>query len=188
MERPASRPRIWRPVLFVFLLATVSYLIYYGSRLVENPVIHQALAATFGTIYFVSIFFGALYIYTDCYVRGVPLGRRIVAASLVPFLWMTKDVLIMMRAHPVVESLYWYLNPLSIWIACLLVLESGLGTLIGRYTLKRRGREIRVVTVAPLVAIVIGSALFAGILAWGQGENVYVFFLDGYRRLFGSGT
>jgi hypothetical protein len=174
-------------VLVVFLLATVSYLIYYGSRLVGGPAIHQVLAAAFGTVYFVAVFFGALYVYTDCHVRGMPLGRRMVAASVVPFLWITKDVLLMMGSHPIVEGLYWYLNPLSVWLVCLLSVEMGLGTLAGRYILKRRGRAISVVTFGPLAAIVVGAALFGGILAWGQGENLYVLYLDGYRLLFGSG-
>jgi hypothetical protein len=188
MEKRGSRPSTWKPVLVVFLLALVSYLIYYGSRLVENQTIHQTLAAAFGTVYFVTIFFGPLYIYTDYYVRGVPLGRRIVTASLVPFLWMTKDVLALMGSHPIAESLYWYFNPLSVWMVCLLAVEMGLGTLTGRYILKRRGQAIRVVTFGPLAAIILGGAVFGGIFAWGQGENLYSLYLDGYRLLFGSGT
>jgi len=188
MDRTGSRPSIWKPVLILFCLALVSYLIYYGSRLIGNPAIHQTLAALFGTIYFVTIFFGALYVYTDCYVRGVPLGMRIVASSLVPFVWMTKDVVVMMGAHPIVESLYWYLNPLSIWVICLLSVEMGVGTLIGRLILKRRGREIKIVTLGPIAAIIVGAAAFGGIFAWGQGENLYVLYLDVYRRIFGSGT
>ena len=66
--------------------------------------------------------------------------------------------------------------------------EMGLGTLLGRYILKRRGKTIRVVTFGPLIAILVGAALFAGILAWGQGENLYVLYLDSYRLFFGSGT
>ena len=187
-QRTVSRPSIWKPVLFVFLLATASYLIYLGSRLLENRAMHQILAAAFGAIYFVTVFFGALYVYTDCYVRGVPTGRRIAAAVLIPFLWMTKDVLIMTRAHPIADSLYWYLNPVSVWLACLLAVEMGLGTLTGRYILRHRGKAIRVVTLGPLIAILVGAALFAGILAWGQGENLYVLYLDSYRLFFGSGT
>ena len=188
MDRPRSRPSIWKPVLILFSLALVSYLMYYGSRLITIQAMHQTLAALFGTIYFVSIFFGALYVYTDCYVRDVSLGKRIVASSLVPFLWMTKDVVVMMGAHPIVESLYWYLNPLSVWVVCLLSVEMGAGTLIGRILLKRRGRDLRVVTLGPLAAIIIGAAAFGGIFAWGQGENLYVLYLDIYRRIFGAGT
>ena len=116
------------------------------------------------------------------------LGNRILAASLVPFLWMTKDVLALMGSHPIVESLYWYFNPLTIWMVCLLAVEVGLGTLAGRYLLKRRGQTIRVVTFGPLAAILIGGAVFGGIFAWGQGENLYALYLDSYRLLFGSGT
>jgi hypothetical protein len=187
LEKPESRLSIWKPVLIVLLLAVVSYVIYYGSRLVENQAIHQTLAAAFGTVYFVTIFFGPLYVYTDCYVRGVPLGGRIVAASLVPFLWMTKDVVVLTGSHPIAESLYWYFNPLSVWMVCLLVVEMGLGTLTGRYILKRRGRAIRVFTFGPLAAIIIGGAVFGGIFAWGQGENLYSLYLGSYRLLFGSG-
>jgi hypothetical protein len=188
MEEPASRASIWKPVLLVFFLALVSYFVYYGSRLIENQALHQPLAAAFGAIYFLTIFFGPLYVYADGYVRGAPLGLRIFAASLVPFLWMTKDVLVAMGSHPIAESLYWCFNPLSVWLVCLLAAEMGLGTLIGRYILKRRGRAIRVVTFAPLAAIIIGGATFAAILAWGQGEGLYSLYLDGYRSLFGSGT
>jgi hypothetical protein len=187
MEKPASRPSIWKPVLLVFLVALASYLIYYGSRLIESQAIHQPLAAASGLVYFVTIFFGPLYVYTDGYVRGVPLGLRIVAASLVPFLWMTKDVLVLMGSHPIAESLYWYFNPLSVWMVCLVAVEMGLGTLTGRYIMKHRGRAIRVVTFGPLAAIIIGGAVFGGIFAWGQGENLYSLYLDGYRLLFGSG-
>ena len=123
------------------------------------------------------------------FFEAMPYGNQgEVASSLVPFLWMTKDVVVMMAAHPIVESLYWYLNPLSVWVVCLLSVEMGVGTLIGRFILKRRGREIKIVTWGPIAAIVIGAAAFGGIFAWGQGENLYLLYLDVYRRIFGSGT
>ena len=52
MEKPGSRSSIFKPFLAVFFLALVSYLVYYGSRRVGNQSLHQALAAIFGTIYF----------------------------------------------------------------------------------------------------------------------------------------
>ena len=187
MEEPRSRAIIVRPLLTVFLMALGSYLVYYGSRLIGNQAVHQALAATFGAIYFVSIFFGALYIYTYGYLRGVSLPVRILASSLIPFLWMTKDVVVMTGSHPFLECLYWYFNPLSVWMVCLLAIEMGAGTLLGRAILKRRGQETKVLTLGPVASIVIGALLFGGIFAWGQGENLYSLYLDGYRLLFGSG-
>ena len=171
----------------MFLVALVSYLVYYGSRLIGYQPLHQALAAAFGAIYFVSIFFGALYIYTCGYVRGASLPVRILASSLIPFLWMTKDVLVMTESHPFLESLYWYFNPLSVWMVCLLAIEMGAGTLLGRAILKRRGQQMKVLTLGPVASIVIGALLFGGIFAWGQGENLFSIYLNGYRALFGSG-
>ena len=186
MDKRGSRA-ILKPLLTVFLIALISYLVYYGSRLIGSQPLHQALAAIFGAIYFVSIFFGALYIYTHGYVNGASLPVRILVSSLIPFLWMTKDVLIMTESHPFLESLYWYFNPLSVWMVCLLAIEMGTGTLLGRVILKRHGQQIKVVSLAPVASMVIGALLFGGIFAWGQGENLFSIYLDGYRMFFGSG-
>ena len=187
MEERGSRASIFKPLLTVFFLALISYLIYYGSRRIENQPLQQILAAIFGTIYFCSIFFGPLYIYTYGYLHGVPLSGRILASSLIPFLWMTKDVLVLTESHPFLECLYWYFNPLSVWMVCLLAIEMGVGTLLGRVILKRRGESLQIVSFAPVAAIVIGGFVFGGIFAWGQGENLFAIYLDGYRMLFGSG-
>ncbi len=188
MDEDASRPTILKPLLSAFLLALISYLIYYGSRRIENRPVQQILAALFGTIYFCCIFFGPLYIYTQGYLRGLALPARILASSIIPFLWITKDVLLLTESHPFLECLYWYINPLSVWMACLLTVEMGLGTLLARYLLKRNGRSIKVVSLTPVVAIIIGGLIFGGIFAWGQGENLFSIYLDGYRLLFGAGV
>jgi hypothetical protein len=188
MAKTASRAGTVKPLLVVFLIALMSYLIYYGSRRIENQPAHQILAFLFGTIYFLSVFFGPLYIYTYGYLHGVSLPGRIVASSLIPFLWMTKDVINLTESHPFLECLYWYFNPLSVWMVCLLAIEMGLGTLIARYLLKRRGESLKVVSVGPVAAIVLGGLVFGGIFAWGQGENLFSIYLDGYRLLFGSGV
>jgi hypothetical protein len=188
MAKHRSLRRSVAPILSVLILALISYLVYFGSRRIENHLLRQSLAAGFGTLYFVSIFFGPLYIYTVTYLRGVPLPGRLLACCLIPFLWMTKDVLVMTESHPFLESLYWYLNPMYIWLACLLVIEIGLGTLLARYILVRRGQPMQVITAAPIAAILIGVVVFGGIYAWGQGENLFSIYLDGYRLLFGSGV
>jgi hypothetical protein len=140
VETRGSRLAISKAFLIVFVLALISCLVYYGSRHIENRSTGQFLAAVFGTVHFCCIFFGPLYIYTDGYLRGVPLARRILASSLIPFLWMTKDVLLLTESHPFPECLYWYVNPLSIWMICLLAIEMGLGTVLARTILRRRGQ------------------------------------------------
>jgi hypothetical protein len=175
------------PFLSVLLVAMASYLIYYGSRRIDNQFLHRSLAASSGLVYFCSIVLGPLYIYTAGYLKGATPGGRILLASLLPFLWITKDVLVLTESHPLVECLYWYLNPLSAWMVCLVAIEIGGGTLLARYILKRRGEPIRVVSPAAAATILVGLVVAGTILAWGQGENLFSVYLDGYRLLFGSG-
>jgi hypothetical protein len=100
---------------------------------------------------------------------------------------MSKEVLRLTESHPLAECLYWYFNPLNVWLVSLMVLEMGIATLIARAILKRRGRQLKVVTPAPL-AVILGSLIFViSAYAWGQGENIYVIFLNGYRFFFGYG-
>jgi hypothetical protein len=174
-------------MFLVFIIALLSYIIYYGARSIENQTLHQPLALLFGTIYFLSIFFGPLFIYTSTYLQGASLTKRILVTGAIPFLWMTKDVILLMESHPFLECLYWYFNPLTIWLVCLLSIEMGFGTLLGRYLLNRRGQSIKVFSLAPVAAMLIGAVAFGGIYAWGQGENLFSLYLDGYRILFGSG-
>lgn len=176
------------PVLYMFVVAAVSYVGYFGSRHVNNDTIHQLMAMVFGTTYFLSVAFGTLYIFTSVYVRGASLPWRILASFVVPFIWMTKEVFRLTESHPFLECLYWYLNPLNIWLISLMVLEMGIATLIARSVLKRRGQQIKIITLAP-VAVILGSLVFViSAYAWGKGENLYIIFLNGYRFFFGSGT
>jgi hypothetical protein len=92
-----------------------------------------------------------------------------------------------MESHPFLECLYWYFNPLTVWMICLLAIEMGIGTLLGRALLQRGGQSMKVISFAPIAAIVIGAIVFGGIYAWGQGENLFSIYLDGYRWIFGSG-
>jgi len=90
--------------------------------------------------------------------------------------------------YPILECLYWYFNPLNVWLVSLMVMEMGIATLIAGAILKRRGEgQLKVVTPAPL-AVIFGSLVFViSVYAWGKGENVYVIFLNGYRFFFGYG-
>ena len=176
------------PILFLLIVAVVSYWGYFGSRGIDNDSIHQLMAKIFGTTYFLSIAFGTLYIFTTAYIRGLSLAGRILAAFVVPFIWMSKEVLRLTESHPFVECLYWYLNPLNVWLISLMVLEMGAATLIARAILKRRGNPQKVLTPGPL-AVMLGSLAFViAAYAWGKGENIYVIFLSGYRLFFGSGV
>ena len=183
------RRRFVNPVLTVFAAAGISFLGYFGSRhLSGSPFLHQTMAGIFGATYFISIAFGALYVYATAYVRGASLPERVLASFITPFGWMTKEVFILTASHPFLECLYWYFNPLNLWLTFLILFEMGTATLIARAILIRRGEEVRIVTATPVGAILISLFFIIFLIAWGKGENVYVMFLEGYRFFFGSGT
>ena len=184
------RYKILNPLLVVTLIAGISYLGYFGARgLADSSLaLGHGLAAAFGTLYFLAMILGPPYIHVTAYVRGASPRGRILAALLIPFLWMTKDVITHMRSHPALESLYWYLNPLYLWIGCLMAMELGPGILTACVILRWRGQEVKAVSVLPVMVVLIGLLFFIGLFAWGQGENVYGLFLKGYRLLFGSGV
>jgi len=188
MIKKNFRLRLVNPVLTVFAVMSLSFFGYFGSRHVDNDFLHQIMAGVFGTTYFISIAFGTIYIFTTAYLRGANLHERILISFINPFLWMSKEVFRLTESHPLTECLYWYLNPLNIWLICLMVMEMALGTLLARFILRRRGEEVKSSRTGP-IAVILGSMfLVISLYAWGAGENVYVFFLRGYRLLFGSGV
>ncbi len=188
MERPTFKHRFINPVLSVFIVTAISFIGYFGSQHLENNALHQIIAKISGTTYFLSVAFSTLYIFTIGYIRNASMTERILASFIVPSIWMTKEVMRLSFSHPALESIYWYLNPLNIWLTSFIVLEMGIGTMIGRLILSHRGKDIKVITIAP-ITVILGSLGFAiSVYAWGQGENIYVMFLEGYRLLFGSGV
>jgi hypothetical protein len=177
-----------KPVGLVFIVMAVSFGGYFGSRQVSHDGLHQVMALVFGTTYFLAVALGPLYVFTETTLRGVNLPVRVLAAYVNPFIWMTKEVLRLTESHPIVEALYWYLNPLNIWLISLAVFEMGIATLIARRQLRLRGEDLKVVTPAPVIIAVASLVFVISVYAWGKGENVYVLFLEGYRHLFGAGT
>ncbi|MEN8243425.1 MAG: hypothetical protein ABFS43_00835 [Thermodesulfobacteriota bacterium] len=179
--------RVMVPVLWVLLVMSLSYAGYFGSRHLEGGLLQSWMACFFGTTYFLSIAFGTLYVYIAARLRGANLPQCILASLVNPSIWMTKEVLRLTESHPFLESLYWFLNPLDLWLLSFVIMEMGLATLMVRTILKQKGEEVIVFTMGPVVTV-LGSLTFAvSIYAWGEGENIYVYFLEGYRLLFGYG-
>jgi hypothetical protein len=177
-----------KPVLIVFAAMVISFSGYFGARQAASGGLHQVMALVFGTTYFLAVAFGPAYVFAVTTLRGVRLPVRVAAAYVNPLIWMTKEVWRLTEAHPLREALYWYCNPLNVWLISLAVLEMGLATLVARRILRRRGANLKVVTPAPVIIALASLVFVISVYAWGKGENVYVLFLEGYRHLFGAGT
>lgn len=185
IEKRDWRSRFLRPVLFVSIVAVSSWILY---NLAWRLPLHRLLASLSGTVLFVSVAFGALLVYPMAYFRGASLGERVAACLIVPFLWATKECVRLFVSFSLLESLYYYLNPLNIWLLLGVTAQMGLAEMLCRQQLKRRGEEVRVFHPAALAVFLGGLFLVVSLYAWGEGENAYVLFLEGYRSLFGAGT
>ena len=186
MVKQDIKRRFFYPVFIIFLIMSISWTVYNIAWRIGNPAIHQTLATITGTLLFLSVTFGTLFIYPVAYFRGASLKERILASLINPFLWATKENLRLLISFSFSESLYYYLNPLNIWLLCGLVAQMGIAEIFCRHLLKKRGEAVRVLAPGPISAIIIGLFLVITLFAWGQGENVYVIFLEGYRKIFGS--
>ena len=176
-----------KAVAVVFIVMLLSFFGYNEGRTLEIEWGHQLLPALFGTTYFLAVAFETLYIYTAAYLQKRSLPVRISLCLINPFIWMTKEVLWLTQAHPIEQCLYWYLNPLNIWLLSLMIFEMGVATLIGRSIQKRAGNSSVVFTRGPVMTVFGALAFVIAAYAWGKGENLYVLFLEGFRVLYGAG-
>ena len=176
------------PTAIALAITIISMLCYFNLRGFGNEPGFSVLIKACGLIYFTSVAFGTLFVFCISYIGGAPFKEQVLASFVTPFFWMTKEVIRLTESHPVSESLFWYANPLNVWLITLMILEMGIATLIARRVLQKRGGQIDVATRGPILTV-IGSLIFVVLVyAWGKGENVYVIFLSTYRLLFGSGV
>ncbi|MBU2512360.1 hypothetical protein KJ966_13570 [bacterium] len=187
MNKQEMKRAVIYPVSTVFFIMVLSIYMYSFSKTLNNDNLHQALAFFFGTTYFLAVALGTPVIYSFACLGGASLKLRILAISITPFAWATKECIKIFESHSLLECLYWYLNPLNIWLIMLMALEAGLADLYCRRLKKNRGENIRVANLSSLLTVFISLSLFIAAYSWGKGENIYVIFLKGYRFLFGSG-
>ncbi len=188
VQRAGFRERFVVPVLILCCGMTLSWAVYNLSWRLESVALHRLLAAASGTVLFVSVGFGTLLVYSMAYFRGASLGERVLACLVNPFLWATKECVRLCISFSLLEALYYYLNPLNLWLAFVVVAEMALAELFCRQRLRHRGENIRVLHPAAVGVLLFSLCLVVSLYAWGEGENVYVLFLKGYRFFFGPGT
>ena len=176
------------PVLVVFLVMASSWLVYNLSWRLDNVALHRVLASFSGTLLFLSVEFGGLLVYPMAYFRGATWKERILASLINPFLWATKECIRLSISFSLLECFYYYLNPLNAWLLLSVTAEMALAELMCRGRRRRRGEDVRVLHPTAVAVLLVSLSLVVSLYAWGEGENVYVIFLEGYRVFFGPGT
>ncbi len=134
-----ARPgwRSWPPVAVVFLVMAASWLGYNLSWRLDRGLLHPFLGGVFGTLLFLSVAFGVLVVVPWARARVASPVERAVAAWINPFFWATKECArLSLSFHPL-ECLYYYLNPLNLWLACGVAAEIALCEWVG--SMGRRG-------------------------------------------------
>ncbi len=188
VTRAGFRERFATPVLIVFCVMTLSWGVYNLSWRLESATLHRLLAGVSGTFLFLSVACGTLFVYSVAWLRGASLGERVLASLINPLLWATKECFRLCISFSLLESLYYYLNPLNIWLAFGVAAEMALAEMLCRQRSRRLGSTLRVLHPAAVSVFVVSLSLVVGLYAWGEGENVYTLFLEGYRALFGPGV
>jgi hypothetical protein len=186
-DRAARIKRTFFPVAAVCVIMSTSWIVYSLAWRLDAGTLHQVLAAISGTLLFASVTFGAMYIYPAMYFSGASLPLRVAACFVNPFIWMTKECARLYISYSFAECVYYYLNPLNVWLALGIIAQMGLAEMLCRWRAARKTDHINAFSPGGLAAFVIGLFLVISLFAWGQGENAYVVFLSGYRQLFGSG-
>ena len=188
MERLDFRKRFVFPLLPLLFLMICSWIVYNLAWRLDNHSVHRTLALVSGTLLFLSVACGAAIVYPLAFFRGASLKERIIASSVVPFIWMTKECVRLFISFSFLECLYYYMNPLNIWLLCGLCVEMGTAEMICRFRLRKRGEDVKIF--APLAAGAICVGLFIGILMFilGEGETFYARYLELYRFFFNAGT
>ncbi len=188
VEMSGFRRRFVAPVFTLFCVMTLSWVVYNLAWQLESEGLHRLVASVSGTLLFLSVALGTFIVYPMAYFRGASLRERILASLINPFLWATKECIRLCVSFSVLESIYYYLNPLNIWLAFGVAAEMALAEILCRERRRRRGEDIRVLHPAAVAVFVVSLFLVISLYAWGEGENVYVYFLEGYRALFGPGV
>ena len=186
--RLGFRERFVTPVLVVFVVMSLSWMAYNLAWRLESTALHRSLASLSGTLLLLSVAFGTLLVYPMAFFRGATCKERVTASLINPLLWATKECIRISISFSFFECVYYYANPLNVWLAFGVIAEMALAELLCRHTLRKRVDEVRVLHPVAVAALLISLALVVSLYLWGEGENVYAMFLDGYRVFFGPGT
>jgi hypothetical protein len=128
-----------RPLLAWASLAVLAYLGHYGGRWVSYAPLQLALTSLSGLIYAACILTSPFFINLAGYLQNRHRNDRLLNAAAIPFLWMTKDIVLLSASHPLRESLYWYFNPMYIFYTCIVLVQIQLASALGRGLLRKQG-------------------------------------------------
>ncbi len=188
MAKMGFMRRFVGPVGSTFLVTALSYACYMLSPKIPGYTLFRIVAVISGVVLFISLGLGTLYVYPALFRRGAPVAERIVGSLVTPFLWMTKEVVIIGGVYTAGEALYYYLNPIHLLLLSAVIAEMGAAQLWINRALVKGGARRRAWSLPALVTILIGLGWFAFMFIWDLGVHHFYIFQEGYKALFGYGV
>lgn len=185
MERQSLLRRAVAPAATVLLVWAAGEVLYSQSWRTGNETLHHLVAYVSGLVLFAGIGFGPLYVYPRAFFRGANAWERILASLATPFVWNVKEVIRVSEYFTWGESLYYGLNTIFLLSLSAAAVQMGLCEMVCRRLRNRRVPEhAKVVTPAPLVAVLLGFSAVGVLFVWGKGVHAFYIYQEGYKALF----
>ncbi|HPW70040.1 MAG: hypothetical protein GXY28_05445 [Bacteriovoracaceae bacterium] len=177
--------RMFIPAFVLLVTAAVSLALYKNFWQFNLPyVLQKAAAFIFGPAAFLAIGCGAIVVYPVCRSRGASVAEAFAASMITPLAWILKEVVRVSEFFSWGESLYYGLSSSLLLAIAANIGFMGLGEMIHRSRLKKRGMARAVVTPVPIAAVVFALAALYVILIWGVGVHWFYIYQEGYKAIF----
>jgi hypothetical protein len=184
MEKSSVANRFLIPLFLGLVVMLSSRIVYLHASGIDSQSLSHTVAVISGTIQFLSIVLGALFIYPATYFKGARTAESVIAGSANLAVWLCIDTYHVGAAFTRLESLYYGINIGSILFAWNFALMGAL-VLACRTVSKRRGVPVRVITPLPFAPILV-FVLVLYVLSKEGGAFYFNSLLDGYVALFKS--
>jgi hypothetical protein len=187
MEKKSFPKRFISPVAVVLATMVGSGVIYFhlAWRLGSDSFLGPVASTVSAWLLFISIGFGASYIYATSYYRGAGVAERIAACLITPIIWNLKEMVRVSEFFTFGETLYHGLNTVFLLAIFGALGQMGLCELICRWRLGKSGdRPVKVFSPIPVIAICVGLAALYICLLWGFGVHFFYIYIDGYKAIF----
>jgi hypothetical protein len=171
-------------VLHVMIFSGIVYL-RLAWRMEAGGSFRAIITWTSSFLLFISIGFGALYIYPRSFFGGAGTAERVAACFVTPLVWNLKEMIRVSEFFSFGETLYYGLNTSALLAFFGTLGLMGLSEILCRRKLAKTSSEpVKILTPAPIAAIVTGLTVFFICWVWGMGVHFFYIYIQGYRALF----
>ena len=185
MDKASFTQRFLYPIAVVLIILGVSKVLYEYSWHIDNRVLHQSVAFVSGVVHVLTLWLGSLIMYPWAFFKGASPVERVVACFIPPIAWTISEIVRVTEFFTLSESLYYGLNSQFLVSCAMTAFLMGLLEIICRIRLKKRIETApKIVTTAPIMAMLAGVGGIYVFLIWGVGVHWFYIYQQGYKAIF----